>query len=280
MHFNEIGVTERSIHYFASPSDVARRAYCHAISVGHFYCEAPYFLHRMRYDSFLAALVMDGCLMLRKGGTDIPVLPGGLMLVDCWQEHCYYTKDYCEFYFFHFDGPGCRPLVELIFSNNGDVLASPLGASFLQTFQTILEMHELSARPSEVDIAVKIYQFLCELSTRAQRGDARQRASNMDGVIEYIHEHLAEPLSLKTLARISNYSQGHLGRIFRMRTGISIYHYILLCRIDRAKHLLHTTQDSIHTIGQSVGFPSDANFVRVFTKYTGSSPSSFRKMGL
>lgn len=281
MYFNEVGVTDKSVHYFSSPSETVRRAYCHTISVGHFFCESPYFLHRMRYDSFLAVLVIDGCLTFRKNGRDVPVLPGGLMLLDCWQEHCYYTPENCEFYFFHFDGPGCRPLVELIYSNNGDMLASPLGMDFLPVFQNLLELHEHSVRPSEFDVAVQVYHFLCELSrTQAQRSDASQREGDMDAVIEYIHEHLSEALSLEELARTTNYSQGHFNRLFRQRTGVSVYHYIMLCRIDKAKHLLHSSTDAIHTIGQLAGFPSDANFVRVFTKYTGYSPSAFRKMGL
>lgn len=281
MYFNEVGVTDKSVHYFSSPSETVRHTYCHTISTGHFFCEFPYFLHRMRYDSFLAVLVIDGCLIFRKDGQDTSVLPGGLLLLDCWQEHCYYTPETCEFYFFHFDGPGCRPLVELIFSNSGNVLASPLGEPFLPFFRSILEMHEHSVRPSEFDVAERIYSFLCELSrTQAQRSDACRREDEMDAVIEYIHDHLSETLSLEELARTTNYSQGHFNRLFRQRTGVSVYHYIMLCRIDKAKHLLHASKDSIHTVGQLAGFPSDANFVRVFTKYTGYSPSAFRRMGL
>lgn len=281
MHFNEVGVMDNSIHFFSSPSEDVRHTYCHTLSTGHFYCEAPYFLHRMRYDSLLALLVMDGCLTLRRNDRDIPVLPGGLMFLDCWQEHCYYTKDRCEFYFFHFDTPNCRPLVDLIFANCGGLLAPPQGMPFLPIFQSILEMHEQNVRPPETEIAVLLYRFLCELSrTRAQRGDCAQDTSEIDAVLKYIHDNLAEPLSLEMLAHTMNYSQGHFGRLFRLRTGVSFYHYITLCRIDKAKHLLHTSNESIHSIGQRVGFPSDANFVRIFAKYVGYSPSAFRKMGL
>lgn len=281
MHFNEIGVTDRSIHYFSSPSDLAREAYCHTLSVGHFFCENPYYLHRMRYDSYLAALVVDGCLTLRCPDRDIPVLPGGLMLVDCYKEHCYFAPDRCEFYFVHFAGPGCQELVEHIHGNNGQVLAPPLGKPFLPVLKMLLEMHAKSKRPSEVEIAKQLYSFLCELSRcHAQNLNLPKRESEMDSVIKYIHEHLAEALTLESLAQLINYSQGHFNRMFHMHTGISVYHYITLCRIDQAKHLLHTSTDSIHQIGQATGFPSDANFIRIFTKYTGYTPSGFRKVGL
>ncbi len=281
VHFNEVGVTDRSIHYFNSPSDAAKKAYYHINSIGHFFCEAPYLVHRMCYNSFLAALVVDGCLILRKGACDIPVLPGGLMLVDCYQEHCYYTNGSCEFYFMHFAGPGCRELIELIYSNSGAIFAPPLGHPFLPMFQTMIELCSKSERPSEVDISVRLYTFLCELSRRkASHSDASQHEGEIEAIIKYIHEHLSEPLTLKQLARATNYSQGHFNRLFHLRTGISVYHYIMLCRIDQAKHLLHTTTNTIHQIGQAAGFPSDANFIRIFTKYTGYTPSSFRKTGL
>lgn len=281
MHFNEIGVTDSSIHFFSSPSRSVRATYCHTLSTGHFYCNAPYFLHRMRYDSFLAILVVDGCLSLRRQTRDIPVLSGGLLLLDCYQEHCYYTQDHCEFYFFHFDGPGCRSLVDMCIANNGGILTPPLGMPFLSTFKTILDMHGCNVRPPETHIAMLLYQFLCELShTQAQLVKSASDCGEVNAVLEYIHNNLAEPLSLEMLARIANYSQGHLNRMFHLRTGVSVYHYIMLCRIDKAKHLLHTSNESIQSIGRQVGFPSDANFVRVFSKYVGYSPSAFRKMGL
>jgi len=282
MHFNESGIRGDSVHYFSMPSDALSGAFCHTVSAGHFFCEPPYYLHRMCYNSFLAILVVDGTLLFRRGGRDMPLRAGALVLEDCCREHCYYTEEPCEFYFFHFDGPGCHAAVEKILQCGG-VVPSPHGSAFLPVFEEILNMHAASSPCTQdpYETAALIYRFLCATARASmERGGTAGGEDALDAVIAHVHEHLAEPMTIESLARMTNYSCGHFSRLFRRRTGLSVYRYITFCRIDRARQLLLTTADTVHQIGQTAGFADDANFVRIFEKYVGCSPASFRRMGL
>jgi YesN/AraC family two-component response regulator len=47
-------------------------------------------------------------------------------------------------------------------------------------------------------------------------------------------------------------------------------------RIDRAKELLATTDMSIREIAEAVGYADQNYFSRMFRKFTGLSPSSYK----
>ena len=56
------------------------------------------------------------------------------------------------------------------------------------------------------------------------------------------------------------------------------YHdYLMNLRIDRAKHLLATTDLSISQIADKVGFEDYRNFSLAFKKFEKNTPSVFRQ---
>ena len=282
MHFNEVGVTDRSIHFFSSPSARSKRIYLHTLSMGHYFVVFPYRVHRMRFDSFLLLLVVDGSLLLHTSDGEERMLPGEMMLVDCYQEHIYYSDDSCEFYFFHFDGPESRTLVEqIIRDNKNGCIHFPLADKYLSVFKDLLEAQEKNVLLQDAAVSKEIYSLLCDLSQlRVINETSAGENSDVVKAVQYIQDHIAEPLTIEDVAKVSGYSAGHLNRLFHLYSGMSIYHYIMLCRIDQSKMLLHTTRDSIHLIGQLSGFEADSHFVRIFKKYTGFTPLKFRKLAL
>ena len=71
-------------------------------------------------------------------------------------------------------------------------------------------------------------------------------------------------------------SEDYLSRVFSRELSLSPWDYLNRYRIQRAKELLHRTNDSIRSIAHQVGFKDQAYFSRVFRKQTGSSPNEFR----
>lgn len=55
-------------------------------------------------------------------------------------------------------------------------------------------------------------------------------------------------------------------------TGLTPLDYVNKIRIDRAKHLLVTTNDRLYEIGQHVGFNNEYYFSRRFRQEVGVSP--------
>lgn len=94
---------------------------------------------------------------------------------------------------------------------------------------------------------------------------------------DYIENHLGEPISISVLAKRIGYSDYYLSRKFKAETGDSVGDYIKFAKIERAKLLLTTTQMSIQSISDSLGFGTRNFFSETFRKIAGMPPAAYRK---
>lgn len=94
---------------------------------------------------------------------------------------------------------------------------------------------------------------------------------------DYITMHITEDLDIETLADKVGYSSYYLSRKFKKEIGTSINNYIKEHKIEYAKHLLATTQESIQEISTALHFCSRSYFADNFQKQVGMSPSEYRE---
>lgn len=101
----------------------------------------------------------------------------------------------------------------------------------------------------------------------ASRAEYRNR---IERVVIYIHEHLHEPLDLKTVAAVSNFSPYHFHRIFHGSMRETPQDYITRLRVERAANFLMKNREmSITDIAMECGFSSPSTFARFFKKNYG-----------
>ncbi len=81
-----------------------------------------------------------------------------------------------------------------------------------------------------------------------------------------------EPLRRAELARLFRLTPDHLTRLFRQHAGMSFAEYACRLRIDRARHLLATTELSVKEVARHCGFHDSSYFVKVFKKFIGHTP--------
>ncbi len=94
-------------------------------------------------------------------------------------------------------------------------------------------------------------------------------------VIDYIQTHLAEDLSLETIATEIDMSRYYFCRLFKQSMGITPYQYLIKCRIQRAKLLLLQEKLSIADVALTVGFANQSNFTKHFKRLVGVTPKKF-----
>lgn len=96
--------------------------------------------------------------------------------------------------------------------------------------------------------------------------------------VDYIELHYCDPeISVSDIAASANLSQEHFIRVFHKHIGESPFQYLRRTRIDRSMQLLKDTDNPIQNICWSVGFKDPFHFSKVFQKFTGMSPTKFRK---
>lgn len=104
----------------------------------------------------------------------------------------------------------------------------------------------------------------------------RKASHSFNKILDYVHEHYAEPLSNKALAEQFNYHPNYISQLFTVHAGISLHQYLLRIRVRQALYLLQTTELSVGEIAIIVGFGSTSYFCHYFKKSTGYSPASFK----
>jgi len=95
--------------------------------------------------------------------------------------------------------------------------------------------------------------------------------------IDFIEEHLGEELSLAAIAAAANMSSFRFARGFRKAMGRAPHQYVIARRIERAKDLLRTTDQSIGELARGVGFATQSHFTLVFNRHCGVTPKRYRQ---
>lgn len=96
-------------------------------------------------------------------------------------------------------------------------------------------------------------------------------------VSAYIDEHLAERVSIPTLAGLVRLSRFHFSRAFKQSFGVPPHRYQSDQRIERAKLLLAHPDYSVTEIGLDLGFSETSSFSTAFRRATGMTPTAYHR---
>ncbi|RYG43952.1 helix-turn-helix domain-containing protein [bacterium] len=94
-------------------------------------------------------------------------------------------------------------------------------------------------------------------------------------VVEYIHGHLREDLTLANLSDRVSLSPSRFAHLFRAEVGMPPLQYVGLQRLERAQTLLQRTTLSVSEIADEIGM-EPFHFSARFKAYSGSSPRNYR----
>lgn len=117
------------------------------------------------------------------------------------------------------------------------------------------------------------------VAARALELEYRYRINH---VVNYIEDHLTNPLTLEEVSGVSAFSPYHFHRVFKAVMSENVHGFIRRIRIEKAIKLLVFHPDrSISDIALDCGLQTPAHFCRVFREHTGLSASEYRiKYGL
>lgn len=136
-------------------------------------------------------------------------------------------------------------------------------------------------------ISQQVAQFLVMFVRRSGKqsqysrvlADQATERSDLRELQAYIAAHLADDLSLETLAEISFMSPRNLARVFKREFGETIGKSIRQKRMDEACRLVENTDLSIGQIAKRVGVGDESTLRRWFVAQFGISPQQFRTRG-
>lgn len=285
MDIPEPGVLKNSQRYFFTPSSLAEELLYYPTRVGHYFCDGNYSFNHQAETARLAShrenlmliCMCQGDLHCCFEDVKYTAGPGQVAFFDCRQPHEYSSSMLSEQVWILFNGLNARELYHRILQSRGGrhVFAPNAFPSLIQSIRELVDSCAAGARMSEAACSQLIHRVLCELLLG---GEGQSENEAVAAALRCIHSRLHQPLTVRDAAAAARLSPAHFSRVFKAQTGYSPYEYILLRRIDEAKHLLTSTGLSVKEVAYQVGYNSEENFIHSFQKKVGVSPGVFRNV--
>ena len=148
----------------------------------------------------------------------------------------------------------------------------------------VRSMHDLTATDRCVG------QGAAAMMDDARPGAARTRARGdksggdvrhclLDRTLDHLRSHLAQSVSLETLAGMNGRSRSSFCRWFKAATGLPPHQWLLRARIVEATRLLAEESQPLSEVALAVGFTDQAHFGRTFKRVTGATPRAWQSSG-
>ncbi|WP_286846854.1 xylose operon transcription regulator XylR [Proteiniphilum sp. UBA5463] len=142
-------------------------------------------------------------------------------------------------------------------------------------YQTGKMLQNLILNKNNIPFNINIDPVRIELRQSTEKYNISD--SYVKTVLDYIHENIRLNISIDELTAIVPLSRRNLEKKFREATGTSVHQFILDKKVDLISTELLTTDKDLLDIAIETGFNDVRNVYRIFKKYTGYTPVSFRK---
>ncbi len=189
------------------------------------------------------------------------------------------NSDPWELCFFSFNGKIADNLIQrTVFKDN--VISVPLRDNSLSN--DILEATNFmnSHSYSEFQTYKYLFEFISHFDLHKSILLNKSESNEQKYVTEikkYIQSNYIQPIKIADIADKLNINRSHLYRIFKNEMGMGVEDYIINIRINHAKVLLESTEFSVTTISNLVGYKNYTTFFKRFKQTVGITPLEYRQ---
>lgn len=269
-------------------------------AAGHFHYRHSWTTDRPNPHDHLLIWAVGGSMDVTVGGESSPAAPGDLVLLPPGIAHRYRpTSDDWEWLWLHCDGaavpgwwrmlcPDGRSWPRLgqdaaVRSRFVELVTAAATAGLQLTERGAPQGRTDRTDPDDPDPVTRLRVDSCAhsliglVAARLHARSGRPGAGiAIADLTEWILDHLADPLTVATLAAETGWSPPHLHRLVREQWGTTPMRLVTRLRMDRAERLLRDTDLTVARIATLVGFADPLHFSRRFRETTGRPPSAVR----
>ncbi|MFF0749664.1 GlxA family transcriptional regulator [Streptomyces sp. NPDC004267] len=165
-----------------------------------------------------------------------------------------------------------------IFIRDGDVWTGAGISSCLDLSLALVA--EDFGEPTALRVARQLVMYLKRPSGQSQFSVPLEPVSTtrrVEDLRHYITRHLAGPLTLAELAASAHVSERQLTRVFKAELGTTPSAYVESARVERARHLLESTDATLERITTVCGFGTTDTLLRAFRRRLDTTPMEYRR---
>ena len=227
----------------------------------------------------LMLLTVSGRGTVTLGGTKTAADPGSVVLIPSEMPSMYGCDagSFWEFYWIHFTGNHAKDAVSDIVKDGNYVFYA--GESLLTDMTTRLTGNDVRSAEREIDESEWLSDMLTLLLRKCVPDTENPREADRFGeILSYIENHLFDEPSLKKLADIFHYSEEHIIRVVKRRTGMSPVQYWIFQKLRHSCRDLELGMKSISEIAREHGYEFPSSYTNQFIKHFGMTPKQHREL--
>ena len=126
-----------------------------------------------------------------------------------------------------------------------------------------------------------LFRIFAIISTKYDFSLSKEQRKTMNWIIfeevsAYIRAHYAD-VTIRALTDTFHFQEDYFNRLIKHKTGLTYSAYVQQIRLERAEHLLLTSDKSIEEIAGIVGYRNKGYFYKIFQQKYGTTPSKYRQ---
>lgn len=143
-------------------------------------------------------------------------------------------------------------------------------ALYSLTYEKIMEI------PSLKELRCKMAEILEGISDGGKDSQTGAYSESVQESLRLIEKNYNQNLSLEEICREVAVSKNYFSYLFKRETGMNLWNYLTIIRLQHAKRLLEETELKSYEIAFQVGYDNPSYFSRIFRKYENMTPNEYR----
>ena len=229
-------------------------------------------------DDWYLLYVISGTLRVRSDGDDLVCTDGSFIIIPPGTPYSYYhdLREQIECFWIHFSGSDVEKAIgqyafALFPQVNEIVHDMVVNARYSNIFNAFAQNDKFRDR----ELSILFDRLLLSLAKRISGTHGARGILTKS--FNYINDNYNVDIYIPALAELENLSLSRYNTIFRQVTGTSPSEYIKQLRLNAACELLLSTDMPINLVGETVGYPNQCFFSKMFKRNIGMSPTEYRQ---
>ncbi|OGO80169.1 MAG: AraC family transcriptional regulator [Clostridiales bacterium GWC2_40_7] len=268
-------------------------------------------------NEYVFYVIKSGEMYIREGDNKFVLKQGETLLLHPNIPHTGYQESCCDYYYVHFKHPGIletdnktekekiqEMMLKRKLSLTGDSLSEdpPTDSiSYLPKHYRLINENEIFYLLQEafndfynryenykklvsckfLDILIRICREYTTSEIENMHTHFSKSFVKVRSVLNHLNMEYHRKITSEDIEQLFESNFDYLNRVFHKMSGYTIFNYLNVVRIKKAKELIETTPIKFAEIGYLVGIEDQYYFSKLFKKHTGITPTQYwKKMNL